>query len=715
MSGGEPARRSGIVRFGVFEADLEAGELRREGRPIKLQDQPYRLLVFLLQRSGVIVTREELRVALWPSDTFVDFDYGVNTAIKKVRWALGDSADNPRFIQTVPRRGYRFIAPVTLEESPAVSQPVPVEGLPKRRRAWLLTAGLTAVVAAGVWLLVPSSTPVPAGVAVPLTAYPGAQYGAAFSPDGRQIAFAWNGLQEDNFDIYIKTNGSDPLLRLTEDPAPELSPAWSPDGRRIAFLRDLGQGRVGIMIVPAAGGFAVKIAETHAPLNDHYRNLAFTPDGNWLITSASPSAASGQNEGGQGLFLYSTENGKRRPLTQPLSGYDLSPALAPDGRSLAFLRGPHLASSDLYIARLNPDWSAAEEPRRVTYWNRFALSPGWTADGREVIMASGEYFDTRLWRIPVSGTGKASLIGSAGEGACLPALGPGGRLAFSQRHKRVSIWSLDLTSSSHSGSRLRRWPASSDRIDTNPRFSPDGRRVVFGSTRTGARQIWIANTDGSAALQLTRMAATFIDQPSWSPDGSMIVFRALKDEFFEFYTVSAAGGTPRRLVRGSTGDGWPSFSSDGRWIYFNSKRTGAYQIWRMPAQGGAAVQLTRGGGQGPRESADGRYIYFGRTADGSDSLWRIPASGGEETRVAESMLGASFDRAPNGLYYVGACDTDGLCPMYSYSIATGHRTKLAASSLPGDNGLAVSPDERTLLRGQVTELGADIMVLEGFR
>jgi DNA-binding winged helix-turn-helix (wHTH) protein len=259
MNGGEPARRSGMVRFGVFEADLEAGELRREGRAVKLQDQPYRVLALLLQHPGVIVTREELRASLWPDDTFVDFDYGVNTAIKKVRWALGDSADNPRFIQTVPRKGYRFIAPVTLEQSPVVSTPVPVGGFPRHPRAWLSAAGLTAVLAAVVWLLIPASTPGPAGVPVPLTAYPGAQYGAAFSPDGRQIAFAWNGMQEDNFDIYVKTNGSDSLRRLTDDPAPDLSPAWSPDGRRIAFLRDLGHGLVGIMMVPAAGGFAVGV------------------------------------------------------------------------------------------------------------------------------------------------------------------------------------------------------------------------------------------------------------------------------------------------------------------------------------------------------------------------------------------------------------------------------------------------------------------------
>jgi len=101
--------------------------------------------------------------------------------------------------------------------------------------------------------------------------------------------------------------------------------------------------------------------------------------------------------------------------------------------------------------------------------------------------------------------------------------------------------------------------------------------------------------------------------------------------------------------------------------------------------------------------------------DAGGGLWRMPVGGGQET-VAESVLGICFDPAPDGLYYVGACGTDGLCPIYFYSIATSRCTcctKLAASSLSGDNGLAVSPDGRTLLRGQVTELGADIMVLDG--
>src|SRR6516162_8498305 len=108
-----PARKKNIFRFGLFEADPASGELLKQGEQMRLQDQPFRMLVLLLERAGEVVTREELRDRLWPQQTFVEFDNGLNVAVKKVRDALGDDAENPRFVETVPRRGYRFIAPVS--------------------------------------------------------------------------------------------------------------------------------------------------------------------------------------------------------------------------------------------------------------------------------------------------------------------------------------------------------------------------------------------------------------------------------------------------------------------------------------------------------------------------------------------------------------------------------------------------------------------------
>src|SRR2546425_352111 len=143
------SERAEILRFGVFEVDVRAGELRKQGARIKLQEQPFHVLTVLLQRPGEVVTREELRSQNWPADTFVDFENSLNTAINKLRDALGDSADNPRFIETLPRRGYRFIAPVISDQQE--KSPVPAEeskvgdeqpGKNPRTRRWLVLAAV---------------------------------------------------------------------------------------------------------------------------------------------------------------------------------------------------------------------------------------------------------------------------------------------------------------------------------------------------------------------------------------------------------------------------------------------------------------------------------------------------------------------------------------------------------------------------------------------
>jgi DNA-binding winged helix-turn-helix (wHTH) protein len=118
-----------IVRFGIFEADLVSGELRKTGSLVRLQEQPFQVLVMLLERPGEVVTREQLRTRLWPADTFVDFDHSLNTAVNKLREALGDSASSPRFVETVARRGYRFLAPVQ-EDSTAAAQSAPGNASP---------------------------------------------------------------------------------------------------------------------------------------------------------------------------------------------------------------------------------------------------------------------------------------------------------------------------------------------------------------------------------------------------------------------------------------------------------------------------------------------------------------------------------------------------------------------------------------------------------
>src|SRR5215467_972239 len=365
-----------VVRFGVFVVDISAGELRKQGRLIKLQEQPLQVLELLLSRPGEVVTREEMQQTLWPADTFVEFDQGLNTAIKKIRTALGDSAENPRFIETIPRKGYRFIAPVQGYAAPSV-----VAQRTGRRRFWP-TATVSAIVVIGgcvLWLHM-NQRREPAPAPVPLTSYPGSEVLPSFSPDGNQVAFAWNTAENppihSNFDIYLKLIDGSEAVRLTHDPADELSPAWSPDGRYIAFLRTLSAERVGVFLIPAIRGYVKKLAEVYGnPKWLFYSSLSWFPDGKRLavMDKASPGDP-------YALFLLSAETGEKRRLTSPPHGIhgDGNPAVSPDGRALAFSRSVTAFGGDLFHLELTENFAPKGEPVRLTFEKRYAEYPAWT-------------------------------------------------------------------------------------------------------------------------------------------------------------------------------------------------------------------------------------------------------------------------------------------------------------------------------------------------
>jgi DNA-binding winged helix-turn-helix (wHTH) protein len=189
----EVARSAQIVRFGVFEADLQTGELRKNGVRVPLQGQPFQVCAILLSHAGELVSREELRQKVWPEDTFVDFDQALNTAITKIRTALGDEPDNPRFVETLPRRGYRFIGPVD-KPSPLAPSPTAPKGRFERLTAkarWIsVGATLLALLSGiGVWRFSRKTAESlrPSLEVVPLVVMPGDQAG----PGSRLTAIRW--------------------------------------------------------------------------------------------------------------------------------------------------------------------------------------------------------------------------------------------------------------------------------------------------------------------------------------------------------------------------------------------------------------------------------------------------------------------------------------------------------------------------------------------
>lgn len=314
-----------VIPFGPFEADLHAQELRKLGVRLRLPRQSFQILKMLLEHSGELVTREDLRLALWPSDTFVDFEHGLNAAINRLRETLGDDADNPKFVETLPRRGYRFISP--LSQSGLVSptpQAAPVqmavtvseEKTEKALRPRWLKIGKWVFVAAALiailifaysrWRKGQASAPATLST-VRFTAYPGAEHYPTFSPDGSQIAFSWDGDPPPGatgYDLYVKVVGSEQLLRLTSHPSDFLGEAWSPDGTQIAFHRFWHGGKFtnggnpasaenGLYVIPSLGGVERKLRSTRL-LSRYYVPISWSPDGKWIAFSDLSPSGEGQ-------------------------------------------------------------------------------------------------------------------------------------------------------------------------------------------------------------------------------------------------------------------------------------------------------------------------------------------------------------------------------------------------------------------------------------
>jgi Tol biopolymer transport system component len=540
---------------------------------------------------------------------------------------------------------------------------------------------------------------------VPLTSDLGSEIQPTFSPDGNEVAYAWNGPGQDNWDIYVKMVGLDSPVRLTSGPEPDFVPSWSPDGRLIAFLRILRQQRKSlIIVVPPIGGQERIVSE-----GVYDGPLAWSADNRWIV-AASPIA----EHGPLGLVAVDANTGEQHRLTKPLqeNWSDVDPAVAPDGKSLVFTRDLG-STSELYRLRLRAGFTPDGEPEPLTAHHRWTGMPAFTASGSAVVYSSGIKDDiASLWLLPLVPEGGPPRLLFRSDSSCYqPALSRRrNRLAFSVgRIFRVDTWRLDLTPDfKPAGPPVRL--ISSTHTDYNAQYSPDGKHIVFHSTRSGASEIWLSEANGSNAIRLTNFNAPITGSPRWSPDGQWIVFDSNKEGQFEVYRMRANGGTAERLTHDPATDGVPSYSRDGRFIYFMSNRGGSNQVWKMDADGRNPRQITRLGGYLAFESYDRRWLFYSR-ADGDSPLYRVPVDGGEETQVLPRVNEFGFCVTPKGVLFSGGESSTGLEFLH---FDTGKVSPFFQPERQMTVGLNLSQDQRHLLFPQRESSGSDLMLVENF-
>ncbi len=592
----------------------------------------------------------------------------------------------------------------------------PVKAIQTKRTPWKWALagllGLFVVSAVILWFGKSRSAVTPEAplMAIPLTSYPGNEEGASFSPDGSQVAFAWNGEKEDNWDIYVKVIGSDQKMRLTTNPAPDQWPAWSPDGRQIAFCRDLGAGKRAVVLISPLGGPERILTEgvlTNEDVDGPF--LSWSPDGRALAMVEQANLGSRPQ-----VVLYMMETGEKHPLMKvtEADARDSCPAFSPDGRTLAFCRWLAWDSSDLYLLDLSRDLKPIGEPRRLTSQKLPTLGPTWVADGSALIYSAGG----NLWRVAASGSSKPQRLSSLGQDAVWPAISPrASRLAYAHWTEDLNIWRVEMSSPQGKTNPPVRF-ISSTLDEYEPQYSPNGKKIAFKSDRSGSLEIWACDADGSNASPLTNFGKGFFSQPRWSPDSSRLTFSLSMEERTELYVINASGGAPQHLIS-SAGSENPSWSKDGRWIYFDLRMKPPISIQKIPTEGGPVTHVVSGG-WAPIESPDGKFIYvIGGNGGENMVLVRIPVEGGEVKQVLDSLLNQnSYVVEDDGIYFIPKPD-----PAKGYSIqfldtVTGRIRKVVElGKQPGIYNLSISPDRRWALYTQLDQGGSDLMLVENFK
>lgn len=542
----------GMIRFGIFEVDLQTRELRKAGLKLKLRDQPFQLLAILLEQPGRLVTREQLQNRLWP-DTIVDVEHNLNTAINKIREALGDSAENPRFVETLPKRGYRFIAPLNGVYGTSVAQPPKhvvdsaAAGAGGAQAPSVLSGDKSQI---GRWRL--AYTFVAVAIVVVLVV----------------VEYRWTRTVQASPSItrYVQITGD--FQAKTASYVHEPVPPLVSDGSRLYFM----EGPVGgkkLTQVSTAGGEATLFP---APFRIR-RVLDISPDKRELLVSSSdeplemevalmvlplpagtprrvgnmrPHDASWSPDGsrivyasGHELYVAKSDGSEAREVAT-LSGLAWWPRWSPDASLLRFTVQNTSGRSKLFEVgtdgnRLHPLFPDQSDPLAQ-------CCGSWTADGRYFVFASSYYSTSQLWAIRESGgllnnTHTLVQLTTGPMNVFAPLPSPDGKRLFAAAvQSRGELVRYDAKS----GHFL---PFLSGTSVQAGDFTKDGQRVTYVDYPGGT--LWRSKIDGSGRLQLT-LPPMQADLPRWSPDGKRIAFmaRAATGRPLKIYLISAQGGTP---------------------------------------------------------------------------------------------------------------------------------------------------------------------------
>jgi DNA-binding winged helix-turn-helix (wHTH) protein/Tol biopolymer transport system component len=693
---GEPPPRNGsrTVRFGAFEADLHSGEVRKSGNRIKLQDQPFKVLQILLERPGDLVSREELQTRIWPEETYGDFDHAVNVAVGKLRMALGDSADNPSFIETVPRRGYRFVA--RLERSqleaplpPPVEVVVPlVEVAPLRRK--LALAVLLALVVCGALLglgawLGRRTAPSRALDFQRLTVRHGTVFSARFAPDGHNVVYSasWDGAPIEIFSNDLKIPGD----RSIGIPASHLLAVSSTGEMAVlqavhttfmfTFRGTLGQ-------VPLTGGSPRQIAED-------VEGADWSPDGKTLAIVRDVGGKQ-HLEYPVGHVLFETD------------GWISHMRVSPKGSQIAFL--DHTTYDDDRGVVSVVDLAGKRKVLSTGWESEEGLA--WSPNGSEVwFSATQAGLQRRIYAVDLKGHLRPAF--RAPGGVTLQDISSDGRVLLTRDEQRAGIMAMANGATRERDVSWLDWSLPVD-------ISRDGNTLLFDEQgEEGGPTYTVAERDlrGSPPIPLGEgMAGDF------SPDGKWAITTVA---YTQLELLPTGAGTIKKLDRGNIEQYRHSlhWMPDGKQIIFSGNEAGHLaRCFIQNVDGGKPRPITPEGVSGCQVSPDGQLVTGTNPLEKSIKLY--PLDGGAPRALAGLLPGEGISWTTDPHYVYASLGKVAPVKIYRLNVENGQRQLFKEINPSDETGLydmthiLFSPNGKAYVYGY-TRLLSEIYLVNGLK
>ncbi|HKY45708.1 MAG TPA: winged helix-turn-helix domain-containing protein, partial [Pyrinomonadaceae bacterium] len=534
-----------LYEFGPFMIDARSRILLKDGTTVRLTPKAFDTLLVLVQHASQVVDKEQLLREVWP-DIFVE-EGSLSHNIHGLRKALGDDLSEPRYIETIPKRGYRFIAPVKISQakiSQADTAQIGFSGI--EADAVVIEKHTFARVISNEF----EETDLPAGFkqAEPAPLLPAAETQALTSGvvidqrkkrrmiraavgAGALVVLAVAGF------VYLKrapvtpppvTRAKSTLIRLTNNSAIDSRPVWSPDGRSIAFASNR-DGKNEIYVMDADGSNVKRLTNNMADDG----NPGWSSDGRRILFDS-------ERDGNREIYVMDADGGNQIRLTRN-NAMDTTATWSPDGTIIAFASnrdtGPPYNPYNMDIYLMNADGSNV---RRIVDDLEYDVGPQWSPDGRKILFLTGRNGNFDVYEMNVDGTGQRNLT------------------------------------------------ADYDQADGAPVWSLDGNNIAFSRRIDGKTQLFIMDADGTNLKRVTNNAANS-ELPGWSPDGSKLVFQTDVDGNWEIYTISVDGELAQ-LTDEAADDLSPDWSPDGNRIAFSSNRNGKQHIYVMNADGSSLAQ-----------------------------------------------------------------------------------------------------------------------------